>query len=365
MSPPHRLAPIVRRELAEASSYAPAKVERALRLDANEAPEFLSVDARERLARAVGETSWQRYPDVRATELRAAIAGRMGVDPESLVIGAGSDEVIALMLSALDGTKPGARDATVVTTTPTFVMYKMSARVRGLRVVEVPLDATWDLDTASLVRAIEMTSPNVVFVATPNNPTGNLVSRDRLERVIEAAHDSLVVVDEAYVDYAPRAQHDLLSKHDNVAILRTLSKIGFAAARVGWLAAPVELAREIDKVRQPYNLPSASQRVATLALTELVGEIDAMIAAVVEERARVAAALAALPGVTVSPSDANFVWVKVPGAPGEVHTAMAKRGVLVRSFHPAGGRLAQMLRVTLGTRAENDRLLEVLASCIR
>src|SRR4030095_4784235 len=126
---------------------------------------------------------------------------------------------------------------TIVTTTPTFVMYKMSARVRGMRVIEVPLDPDWDISVPSLVGALEMATPNVVFIASPNNPTGTMASADRLEQVVMAARGALVVVDEAYVAYADRQQLDLFRTQEKVDLLRTLSKIGLAALRVGWVIA--------------------------------------------------------------------------------------------------------------------------------
>src|SRR5688572_31421495 len=136
---------------------------------------------------------------------------------------------------------------------PTFVMYRITARGHGLKPVEVPLDAAWDLDVAMMKRAIEMMQPNLVFIASPNNPTGNVMTRARLEEVITAAKGSLVLVDEAYIDYAGEAMsvRPWRSTHVHLGILRTVSKIGLAGVRVGWLEASAGLVAEIDKVRQP------------------------------------------------------------------------------------------------------------------
>lgn len=358
-----RFASILRPELAELSAYVPHAGRFPVRLDANEAPALLSDPARAKLAEAAASIAWERYPDARATELRAAIAQRMGVAPERILVGTGSDEVIALLLTALDRPRRAAHPAAIVTTTPTFVMYRISARARGLRAVEVPLDRAWDLDERAMLRAIELTEPNVVFVATPNNPTGTAMTRARLEAVVRAAKDALVVIDEAYVDYAGGSNADLLAE-PNVAILRTLSKIGFAALRVGWLVGPEALVREIDKVRQPYNLPAPSQKLATVVLRDLEPEVRRNVATVVAERARVAEAIAAMGGFEVAPSQANFLWIATPSPAEQVHAKLAERGILVRSFHAAGGRLARQLRVTIGTREENDRLLEALPGCV-
>lgn len=360
--PNSRFAAILRPELAEMSAYLPHPGSFPIRLDANEAPTLISEGARERLTEALATTAWERYPDPRATELRQAIASQMKVKESQLLIGTGSDEVIALLLTALDRPRRPSQPATILTTSPTFVMYRISARTRGMRAVEVPLDADWDLDERGMLRAIEMAQPNVVFIATPNNPTGTAMTRSRLEAVIEAAHDALVVVDEAYIDYADHSNADFLELYPNVAIMRTLSKVGFAALRVGWIAGPEALIHEVDKVRQPYNLSVPAQKLATVAIRELEGDKERIVRTVLEERARVGEAIAKLPGFSISPSQANFLWVKTPKPAQEVHTELADKGILVRSFHQVGGRLAHQLRITIGTPSENDKLIEALSS---
>ncbi len=362
MAPPQgSISDLLRPELAELSAYAPLAGDFSVRLDANEAPPLLSSRARARLAEVAADTAWERYPDARCEHLKQAIAAKMGVSPDEVLAGVGSDEVITTLLTVLARPRDKSGVPTILTTTPTFVMYRQSARVRGMNVMEVPLDGGWDLADASLARALEMTPPNVVFIATPNNPTGNLMSRDRLERLIQAAQGALCVVDEAYVDYSSGDHLDLYRKYDNVAILRTLSKVGFAALRVGWLVARPELVRELDKARCPYNLPSVSQALATTVLTELGDEVAALARSVKEERSRLSAALEALPRVTLTPSQANFVWVKMERPAGEVFDALCQRKILVRSFHARGGRLGSQLRVTVGTREENDAFLRALA----
>lgn len=351
---------LLRPELAELTAYAPEAGSFRIRLDANEAPPLLGPEPRRRLAAICAETAWERYPDARLTELRRAIAGRTGVGPDEVFAGVGSDEVISVLITALGRPRGRAQAPTLVSTTPTFVMYRVSGRVRGWNVVEVPLDAAWDLAEASMQKALEMTPPNIVFVATPNNPTGNVMSRERLVRLIEAARDAVVVIDEAYADYAGVDHLDLYKAHPNVVLMRTVSKVGFAALRVGWLIARPELVRELDKARLPYNLPTLSQRLAVAALEELQADVRGLVRGVVEERERLAAELGSVPGIGVTPSGANFLWVRTERPAGEVFEALASRGVLVRSFHQRGGRLAHQLRVTIGTREENDVFLSVL-----
>jgi histidinol-phosphate aminotransferase len=347
-------------QMADLAAYTPEQGRYAVRLDANEAPALLRPEARARLAEEVAGTAWERYPDATARELREAIAAHAGVSADEVLVGVGSDEVIALLLTVLARPRGRAREGLLVTTTPTFVMYRQSAKVRGLRVMEVPLDDAWNLAVDSMLQAIDIGAPNIVFIASPNNPTGTTASSADLERVIEAAAGALVVIDEAYVDYARGDHLELYRRHDNVAILRTLSKIGFAALRLGWLLAHPELVRELDKARLPYNISTPSQQLGRVVLSELGGEIELVRRTVIDERERVASELGRMPRVDVTPSEANFLWLRTERPAGEVFADLAERGVLVRSFHRRGGRLAHQLRVTIGRRDQNDAFLSAL-----
>jgi histidinol-phosphate aminotransferase len=181
-----------------------------------------------------------------------------------------------------------------------------------------------------------------------------------LETLITAAPQTLFVIDEAYIAYSDRDQLDLYRRFENVAMLRTLSKVGFAAFRLGFLVGRPELVAELDKVRLPYNVPTPTQLVAELAFSELGPEVQRIAREVVAERARLAERLAALPGIGVTPSQANFLWLRTEKPAGELYEALKQRSILVRSFHARGGRLAHQLRVTIGTPAENDALCTAL-----
>jgi len=231
-------------------------------------------------------------------------------------------------------------------------------------VMEVPLDAEWDLAADGLCRALDVAPPNLVLLACPNNPTGTLPSSERLEQVIDAAQGALVVIDEAYADYASRDCLGLLEKHQNVAILRTLSKIGFASLRVGWILGHPDLIRELDKVRLPYNLPTLSQRLARVVIEDLKEEVANVVGAIKLERERLTRALGEIPGILPTPSEANFVWVRSERPAGEIFDALIEKKILVRSFHSRGGRLGHQLRITIGTRAENDAFLQALREVV-
>lgn len=355
---------ILREELGELKAYSPSPGNYEIRLDANEAPDLLSPELKRRFSEIAAKSAWQKYPDAGQKALRKAIAKKAGVSASQVVAGVGSDEIITMLLTAATRLKSRAPAPTLVTTTPTFVMYRLSARMRGQRVMEVPLDDAWDIDADAVIRAAEMAAPNLIFIASPNNPTGTMVSADRLERIVEACPDTLVVIDEAYVDYADRNQMALLNKYENVAILRTLSKIGFAALRVGWMIGSASLVTEVDKVRLPYNVPTLSQDLAACALNEFDEELTNLCKTVCKERQRVASALEQSGRVEVVPSQANFLWLKLPVPAGEVFTALCKKSVLVRSFHGRGGRLERCLRVTIGTPSQNDRFLDALSESL-
>ncbi len=356
------LAALLRPEIEELRAYVPHDPPGIrVKLDANEAPPASSPAVKEAVARAVANLALERYPDPRALRLKEAIARRTGARPDELLVGSGSDEVIALVLTALARPRERAPQPVVLTPVPTFVMYRVSARGHGHKPVEVPLDAAWDLDAPMMKRAIEMMRPNIVFVASPNNPTGNRMSDARLRDVIEAASGVFTIVDEAYVDYATEGSvRGWREEHPNLGILRTVSKIGLAALRVGWLEADAALVAELDKVRQPFNLSATSQAAAAAVLEDAWDDVQRDVARIVRARSELAKEIAEIDGFSVTPSSANFLWVKTPGSAEAIFDALVKDGVLVRSFHAAGGRLAAQLRITIGTDAENDALVSAL-----
>ena len=334
---------LLRPELAELASYVPADPAGVrVRLDANEAPPLASPGVREAVARAVARTALERYPDARARELKARIAERTGARAADLLVGTGSDEVISLLLTALARPREDA---------PAGGRAVADADVR-----DVPRDGEGARAQAGGGAARRGVGPRrrrdeardrddaagVVFVASPNNPTGNRMSEDRLAALLGSAGDALVVLDEAYVDYAGESLRTWRARHPRLAILRTLSKVGLAALRIGWLEADEALVREVDKVRQPFNVSATSQAAAAAVLAEAWDEVQAHVAGVVRERERVTAAVARDGRASTScRASANFLWVGTPRPAADVHAALLARGVLVRSFHAAGGRLAQ------------------------
>jgi histidinol-phosphate aminotransferase len=338
---------------------------RRLKLDANESPFALAAALRGALAAefaaALADVELHRYPDPTARELRALLAQDLGVAPEQLLVSNGSDEAILMLQMAVAA--PGAAVAIPV---PTFVMYALGARVLGMRVVEVPLGEAFALDIGRFLEAVGTAQPRLVFLAWPNNPTGQLFAAEAVEAILRACDGrechALVVVDEAYVHYSGRSFLPRLAEFPNLVILRTLSKIGLAGIRLGALIAGPAVIREVNKVRLPYNVNALSQAAARVVLAH--GDVvRQQAAAIVAERERVFAALAAMPGVTAFRSDANFILIRT-GRPGDaVFADLLARGILVRNFSRAPY-LADCLRVTIGMPEENEAFLAALAASL-
>lgn len=352
---------IVGEALATLRAYVPKPASGALVLDANESPWPLPEEARRRLSEVLAEVPLHRYPDGAASELKAALAAKLGASVEELLVGVGSDEVISILMAAFDRARGEGRP-TVLYPTPTFVMYAISARIHGFEPVGVPLDASFRLDVPAMERALGERAPNLVFLASPNNPTGTRFADDAIEAVVRASPGSLVVIDEAYAHFADRGVSELVKRHPNVAVMGTLSKVGLAGLRVGWVRMNEALIAEAEKARPPYNLNSLSQRAATLFLTELAEVLDVHVARIVTARAELFEELAAIEGVRVVPSQANFILIDV-GDAGAAHRGLLERGIQVRRFAD-DRRLAGMLRVTVGTSEENHRFIGALSATL-
>jgi histidinol-phosphate aminotransferase len=271
--------------------------------------------------------------------LRAAMQIPSGMD---LVLGNGSDELIQML--ALAVAKPGA---VMLGVEPSFVMFRMIAGFAGLRFIGVPLTQDFALDEAAMLEAIRTQQPALMFIAYPNNPTGNLFDADVIARLI-AASPGIVVVDEAYHAFAGASFMPRLAEFPNLLVMRTLSKLGLAGLRLGLLAGRTEWLHHIDKLRLPYNVNVLTQLVATEVLQH-ADVLSAQSAVIKSERARLLAALRAGRGLVVYPSDANFVLFRVAGA-ARVFDGLS---------HPM---LADCLRVTVGTPAENAKFLDALTA---
>lgn len=336
------------------------------RLEAGRAPVMLNANESPEPAFVGDDLALNRYPDPQPAALLQRLADAFGVAPSQVYVGRGSDEAIDLLTRAFCR---AGQDAVLVSP-PTFGMYAVAAGIQNAAVVAVPLDASRDfaLDSAAVIAAARANPVKLVYVCTPNNPTGGVAPRAEVLRIVEAlAGRCLVVVDEAYGEYADQPSlADALGSHPNLAVLRTLSKAyGLAGARIGVLLAAPEIIGLLRRIMAPYPLPTPSVAAALRAFSpEASAARAARIARTRRERERVAAALAALPGVRrVWPSQANFLVFRVAGASAVWHH-LADSGVLIRDVSHYLG-LADALRVSIGLPEENDRFLAALADALR
>ena len=354
-----------RSSLAELKAYRVPPEPPPIKLDANESPWPLPEDARRTLAEALAALPLHRYPDGLARGLRSALAAHLDAPEEGLLLGVGSDECITMLYGGL--AKPGpSGEAVVLFPGPTFVMYAHTARAHGLVPVEVPLADDWTLDPEAMHAALERHRPNLVFYASPNNPTGNAFDPETIRALADAHPETLHVVDEAYGPFhrdrpeePAKTLRPWVAERPQVAVMSTLSKCGLAGARLGWLYADPAFVAELEKVRQPFNLNALTQEAARLALTDLAPVIEEQLRAIVRERAVLRGALEAIEGLHVWPSDANFLLVRVPGDAVALRERLWAEGIAVRVFasHP---RLAGHLRLTVGTPDENAALVDAL-----
>jgi histidinol-phosphate aminotransferase len=348
--------PQVRPDVALMEGYHSPQVAVDVRLNTNESPVPPPPEFAERLAAEMKDLDWHRYPDRSARELRAALARHYGVEPSQVFVANGSNEVLLCALLAYGG--PGRKAAVFE---PTYALHSHIARIAGTTVVEGERAGDFALDLAEVRRVVDAERPEVVFLCSPNNPTGIVDPPETVHEVLRLAepHGALVIVDEAYGQFAPSSAVALVDEATPLLVSRTFSKTwSMAAARLGYCIAPSWLVDELDKVALPYHLDAVKQLAGRLAL-DYRAEMDARVAALVEERGRLVAGLTELP-VTVWPSGANFVLFRPDGRDGDdVWRQLVERSVLVRNC--AGWpRLAGCLRVTVGTRDEDDRFLAAL-----
>lgn len=368
--------PRVRDDIALMDGYHSPQLDVQVRLNTNEAPEPPPEEFAAELAEVISSIDWHRYPDRSALELREGIAAleSAGLDPggfepastenrfsaADVLAANGSNEVLQAVCLAYGG---GGRR--VATFEPTYALHAHIARVCGTDVVTGERDEQFGLDLDVVETVISESRPSVVFLCSPNNPTGRVETPGTVRAVLEMteAVDGLLIVDEAYGQFAAHTSLELVSDDRSLAVTRTFSKTWSAAAlRLGYLVGPTWLVQELEKVVLPYHLDALKQAAGVLALRH-VEQMEARVAHLVEERGRVAEALVDL-AVTQWPSGANFILFRPDSVPGDVvWQRLVDAGVLVRNC-ATWPRLDDCLRLTLGTAEENDAFLSALADAL-
>ena len=346
---------LVRPEILALKAYSVPNAEGMVKLDAMENPYTLPGPMRSELAQVLSRVDLNRYPDPGGRKLRELLARKMNVPAGmEILLGNGSDELIQMITLAL--ARPGT---SMMYPSPTFVMYGMNCAFSGMKAVPVSVREDFSFDAAAFVARVRAEKPTLVFVAYPNNPTGLLYPEEDVAAVIRAA-PGLVVVDEAYHAFAGKTFMGRLTEFPNMVVLRTVSKLGLAGIRLGYLAGRPEWIQQFDKVRSPYNVNVLTQ-AAALFLLERVEVLEEQAARIRAERATLGKALAALPGVTVFPSQANFFLVRVPDA-DRAYQGLLRQGVLVKNLN--GPAIKNCLRITVGTPEENRILLTALREAL-
>lgn len=337
------------------SAYKVADASNLIKLDAMENPYHWPDSVIDAWLATLRNCELNRYPDPEARQLTAVIRSTNSIPETSgVLLGNGSDEIIQLLLMALP------QNSVVLAPEPGFVMYKQVAVSLELNFLGVPLlPHSFELDLPKMLEVIRLHQPSLIFLAYPNNPTGNLFDADAIKAIIQAA-PGMVIIDEAYAPFADSSYMSVVSDYPNVLVMRTVSKLGLAGLRLGYIVGHATLINELNKLRLPYNINILTQASAHFALTH--PDIFAQqILNIREQRSLLLAALNALEGITAYPSAANFILFRTPANQAtRVFENIKQHGVLIKNLAHAGGLLQDCLRVTIGTAAENTQFLHAL-----
>ena len=334
-------------------AYTLAPHRASIKLNQNENPWDAPARIKEEVLRRFAARNWSRYPDFIPASLHEQLARFAGWKPDGIIAGNGSNELIQAVLMVTMGS--GKR---VLICEPTFMLYRQVATVLDGEVETVSLTPDLKYDSDALLKTIETRQPDVIIICSPNNPTGCVIDQAALRSMLTASQ-GIVVIDEAYHEFAGRSVVPLLNEHDNLVVLRTFSKaMAYAALRVGYLLAAPELVREIGKAVLPYNLNVFSQIAAEVAMENYESELRPLVKQIVSERDRLFEELSRIDGLTPVESEANFIVVKsVAADPTRIFADLLQRDILVRdvSGYPM---LREYFRFSVGTPAENDYLLK-------
>ncbi len=333
---------LVKKNVLRLKAYNAREIPCRIKLDANESPYGFAKSLKN-----VSGIHTNRYPDPEATALKMILAKDLRVKPENILHGNGSDEFIYYLVTTFGGP--------VLYPVPTFSMYGIISRALEEEILEIPLDTAFDLDLQKTLGLIKKKNPKIIFLSRPNNPTGNCFSQERIRKVIQATK-GIVVVDEAYIPFSDQSGFlSFIRTYKNLIVMRTLSKIGLAGLRIGFLIASSEIIREVNKVRLPYNVNSLSQAVAVKVLKDKKS-LHMVIAKIITARKNLFAAMDKIPTITPYPSEANFILFKTGNA-AAVYAALIQKGVLVKNINDI---MKGCLRVTVGTQRENAFFLKTL-----
>lgn len=349
-------AELLRDEIRTLDAYDAPVIPGLVKLDANENPFDFPGIVKDALAREMVDQIYSRYPDPMARELLCELSSYTGLPADCLLAGNGSDELILTLLLTFGS------GGTIPVAVPTFSMYFVHSVVAGARPVFIPRRPDFSVDAGAMAEAGKSSEARVLFLCTPNNPTGNITPPEVIAGIAGVSR-CLVVVDEAYIEFGGESCLPLMEKYPNLVVLRTFSKaFGLAGLRVGYLAANPEVINQLKKVKNPYNLNAHSQLAAKIVL-RYRDIFSRQIREILNLKQELQKDLEQLPGIRLYPGEANFILFRTPHDAGEVFEGLLERGILIRNVHSPG--LEGCLRTTVGQREENRLFIKALADVLK
>ena len=349
----------VREEIQALDAYRVIESEGLIKLDAMENPYSWPKSMQDEWLEHLRGLSLNRYPDPNGQRLKQTLRDAFDIGHEmEILLGNGSDELIQIVQMCMS-----TSGSVMLSPSPSFVMYEMAAKFVGAKFIGVPLESDFSVDLSAMRAAIKRYDPAAIFLAYPNNPTGNLFDRAAVDEIVRTSR-GLVVVDEAYHIFANSSYYDQLGLHDNLVVMRTLSKLGLAGLRLGFLVGPKAWLGEFEKVRMPYNIGVLTQATAEFALQRL-DVFEQQAAQIVAERERLFTVLASTTDITPYPSQTNFILFRSDRLPAtELFDRLIEQGVLIKNCHQSDPALEQCLRVSIGTEGDNNAFLAALEKCL-
>ena len=346
----------IKKALRKLVAYSPDDVDFKIRLNANEAPFDFGINEIRSLKNSKAKkylkfNSVNRYPDAKQIDLRNLIAKHYKVNQNQVALFNGSDELILNLLLSLTG-----KSESVLTFKPSFSMYKILTQSLGMKCLEVPLTQNYDIDLPKTLEILSEADPDLIFIASPNNPTSNSFSKEKIFKILNKAK-GLVVIDEAYSEYASFSFMKSLKKYKNLVIMKTMSKIGFASLRLGFLIANKEVVNIVNKVRLPYNVSTLSQLIAQDYFIH-IKEYKEQIQNVINERIKLTEKLEGYKQIKITDSDSNFLFIEYFKTT-KLCNFLKTKNINIKTF--TDKKLINYFRVTIGTEKENNALLKYLS----
>ena len=322
-----------------------------IKLDAMESPFGVPEDLKVEFLKCIEQSEVNRYPEADPSPLKDTLRSLMDIPDEfGILLGNGSDELIQLLALAC------SNDDLIMSFEPSFVMYELVSKYVNLEYFGVQLDSNFDINLSDALLIIEREKPKIIFIAYPNNPTGNCFDYDAIIEIIKSTN-SMVILDEAYYAYSDKSFLSEISNFPNLLVLRTISKIGFAGLRLGLLIGDQETIAQLNKLRLPYNINALTQTSANFLLQDKQRIINnAQI--IIEERRRLAHELSLFSKFKVYPSQTNFILVHSEDA-HSLHTALKENGILIKGF-PKGSKLSDFIRISVSEPVENNILIDAI-----